>query len=74
MGMENIGGRKYVTEIYPLKDISEGVVSKGQAVRHFAKLHPDFIIVQINSFLVQHETQSVKIRVLVTDKVKLAGA
>jgi len=74
MSMENIGGRKYVTETYALKAIGGGVVSKGQAVRHFQSLHPEFTIVGINSFLVQHETQSVKIKVLVADKIKTKTA
>jgi len=76
MSMENINGKLYAEESYPLADIGGGVVSKGQTIRHYEKMHPEHMVVSISSFKVDHETESVKIKVLVkpkTAKLSMTG-
>lgn len=68
MSMENIDGKLFATESYPIEDIGGGVVSKGQAVRHYEKKHPEHTVVSISSFKIDHQDETIKIRVLVKKK------
>lgn len=69
MSVENINGKVYVEENYLLSDIGSGVISKGQAIRHYEKIHPEHVVVSISSFKVDHQDETISIRVLVKPKV-----
>lgn len=71
--MEYPEGKFYSAVTYSIRDISDGLISKGMAVRHYEKLHPELHVISISSFKIIHETESISIRVLVQKKV-LAGA
>lgn len=66
---ENINGKLYVEESYPITDIGGGVISKGQAIRHFEKEHPEYTVVAISSFKIDHQTETIKVRVQVKPKM-----
>lgn len=65
MSMENINGKLFVEESYPIGDISHGVVSKGMVVRHYEKLNAKYLVVAVSSFKVDHQDESVTIRIQV---------
>ncbi len=68
MSTEIIAGKTFIEENYPIQDIGGGVISKGQAVRHFEKMHPEYTVVAISSFKIDHQTETIKIRVQVKPK------
>lgn len=68
MSTEIIAGKTFVEESYPIVDIGGGVISKGQAVRHFEKKHPEYTVVAISSFKIDHQTETIEVRVQVKKK------
>ena len=69
MSIEIIAGKTFVEESYPISDIGGGVISKGQAIRHFEKKHSEYAVVAVSSFKIDHQTETIKIRVQVKLKV-----
>ncbi len=69
MNSENMSGTFYIEDVYTLKEIGPGVVSKGQALRYFQKQHPEYRVIGINNFKVNQDNFTVKIKVLVTKKI-----
>ena len=68
MNTETISGKTFVEEDYPIQDIGGGVISKGQAVRHFEKKHPEYTVVAISSFKIDHQAETISVRVQVRPK------
>jgi len=68
MSIESIGGKLFAEETYSLEDVGGGVISKGQVVRHYEAKHPEHRVMEALAFKVDHETESVKIRVRVVLK------
>ena len=68
MNTEAINGKTFVEEDYPIQDIGGGVISKGQAVRHFEKKHPEYTVVAISSFKIDHQAETISVRVQVRPK------
>ncbi len=65
MATEIIAGKTFVEESYPISDIGGGVISKGQAVRHFEKKHPEYRVIAISSFKIDHQDETINVRVQV---------
>ena len=68
MSTEIIAGKTFVEESYPIQDIGGGVISKGQAVRHFEKKHPEYTVFAISSFKIDHQDETISVRVQVKMK------
>ncbi len=68
MSTEIISGKTFVEESYPISDIGGGVISKGQVVRHFEKKHPEYAVVAVSSFKIDHQDETIGVRVQVKPK------
>lgn len=60
--------KQFVDVTYPIKDISDGLISKGMAVRHYENLNPEHQVLAISSFKIDHEAETISIRVRVQPK------
>lgn len=68
MKTEIIAGHTFIEESYPIRDIGSGVISKGQAVRHFEKKHPEYQVVSVSNFKINYQDDTISVRVSVKKK------
>ncbi len=62
--------RHYEDASYKLEDVGFGVISKGQAKRHYEKLHPEHKVIELVSFKIDHQERKINIKVLVETGTK----
>lgn len=65
---EIINGKLFIEEEYAISEFGNQVISKGQAIRHFEKKHPEYTVVAISSFKIDHQDETISVRVQVKSK------
>ena len=73
MSTEIIAGKTFVEEEYAISEFGNQVISKGQAVRHFEKKHPEYRVIAISSFKIDHQDETISVRVQVHEKSSIPG-